>query len=236
MPPPSPGPERPEDPLRHLRLDPRSRIRDRDLDLVVRRGEREVDTPSRRRPLDRVRDQVRDDLQDAVAVGDEHGVTVELELVLDAARVRLRRERRVGALAEHAHVDLLAPEREAARVELREVENVTDEPLEPHRLLRDDLERALLRGLVVDDSVPQRGDVPADRGQRSAQLVRDRHEEVAGELLRLRELRGHLVEPSGEPVDLGAGAGVRRQRDVVVARRDLVGSGRERLERPRDPA
>ena len=156
----------------------------------------EVDATARGRPMERVGEQVRDDLQHPVAVGDEHRSLAELQVVLDPAGPRLLGERRVGALAEAPHVDLLAQEREAARVELGEVEDVTDEPLEPHRLLATTSSERPRDAFVLEDALAQRRHVAADRGQRRPQLVRDRHEEVAGELLRLRQPRGHLVEPS----------------------------------------
>jgi hypothetical protein len=117
----------------------------------------------------------------------------------------------------------------------RRASSLADETLEPHRLLRDHLERPPSRRLVVEHLLSQRGDVTPDRGQRRAQLVRHRHEEVAGELLRLREPCRHLAEPSSEPLDLAA-PGALGHRYVVVARRDLVGRRRECIERPRDAA
>ena len=115
------------------------------------------------------------------------------------------------------------------RVELGQVEDVVDEPAEPLRFVRHDRER-LLGGLGVgDDALPQRGDVAADRGQRRAQLVRDGHQEVALELLGLREPRGHLPEPVGQVADLAAARHVRHL-DVVVS---LARRGRRR---PTEPA
>ncbi len=121
-------------------------------------------------------------------------------------------------------------DREAVRVELREVEDVADEPLEPVRLRLDDLERVLAQLGVLDQALAQRRDVAADRGQRRAQLVRDRHEEVALERLGLGEPLGHLAEPLGEVPDLADRAD--RQLDVVVAARR---PGRRRA-RARAPA
>ena len=48
-----------------------------------------------------------------------------------------------------------------------------------------------------DDALAHRLDVPANRGQRRPQLVRDGHEERALELLRLGELRDHSAEALG---------------------------------------
>ena len=86
------------------------------------------------------------------------------------------------------------------------------------------VERGRPHLVVGDDALAQRLDVAADRGQRRAQLVRDRHQEVALELLGLAEPRGHLAEPLGEQADLAGAAA--RHLDVVVAVRDLV-RGRE---------
>ena len=141
--------------------------------------------PAVRRPAERVREQVRDDLQDAVAVGHDHRLGGHLLRVVDLPLLRLLAEREVRLLEQPGHVDLLVADREAPRVELREVEHVADEPLEPHRLGGDHVERGRAQRRVVDDSLAERLDVPADRGQRRAQLVRDGHQEVALELLGL---------------------------------------------------
>ena len=74
----------------------------------------------------------------------------------------------------------------------------------------------------------------ADRRQRRAQLVRDRHEEVARQRLRLRDLRRHLAEARRQALDLAA-AHVLGHRDVVVARGHFVRSRGQRFERPDDP-
>ena len=86
---------------------------------------------------------------------------------------------------------------------------------------------------IGDDALAQRGHVAADRRQRRAQLVRDRHQEVALELLGLGELAGHVLEALRQVSDLAAPAQLTHV-DVVVARGDLVGGGREREHRPRD--
>ena len=75
---------------------------------------------------------------------------------------------------------------------------------------------------IVDHALAQRRDVAADRGQRRPQLVRDGHQEVALQLLRFGELRGHLAEPLGEMPDLAA-AGHVGQGNVEPPSRDLVG-------------
>ena len=76
-------------------------------------------------------------------------------------------------------------------------------------------------------------DVAADRRERRAQLVRDRHQEVPLARLRLLEPLGHLLEPLGQVPDLARRA--QRHLDVVAAGRDLVGRAREREQRPDEP-
>ena len=68
-------------------------------------------------------------------------------------------------------------------------------------------ERAPLLG-ILDDALEQRRDVAADRRQRRAQLVRDRHQEVPLARLDLGQPLGHLVEPLGRcPISPGAFSG-----------------------------
>ena len=67
----------------------------------------------------------------------------------------------------------------------------------------------------------------ADRRQRRAQLVRDRHQEVALELLRLLEPRSHLPEALRELADLTARIDLG---NFVQAAGDVVGRLRELLD------
>ena len=147
----------------------------------------------------------------------------------------LLRERRVRLLEQPSHVDLLAAQREAAGIELREVENVTDQPLEPSSLRGDDLERLPTRVLVLRDALAKSLHMPSDRRQRRAQLMRDSHEEVSLELVGFVEALGHLAKAPGEVADLVT-AGRVRHLDVVVSLGNLVGGFGEALDRLRDPA
>ena len=52
------------------------------------------------------------------------------------------------------------------RVELGEIKHVADETPEPLSLCGNDLERLFGCLRVGDDTLPQRGDVPANRGER----------------------------------------------------------------------
>ena len=92
----------------------------------------------------------------------------------------------------------------------------------------DHAERRVAQLRIVDDALAQRRDVAADRRQRRAQLVRDGHEEVARQLLRLRELRRHVARSATRGGAISSAAARARQLDAVVAGRDLVGCLRER--------
>src|SRR4029453_1037275 len=106
------------------------------------------------------------------------------------------------------------------RVELREIEHVTYEPLEAVRLRRDHVQRLRLRLRLVPDSLAPSPAMAPDRGERRPQLVRDRHEEVPLELLCSREPRRHVAEPLREMRDFIASLQL-RQGDVVTALGDL---------------
>src|ERR671930_615457 len=77
--------ERPEQALALLGRDAGTRVLDRDVHRSVSLRELEGDGAAVGRRLERVRDQVPDDLQHAVAVGDDHRPVVRLALVVDAA-------------------------------------------------------------------------------------------------------------------------------------------------------
>jgi hypothetical protein len=126
-------------------------------------------------------------------------------------------------------------DREAVRLELREIEDIADEALEPHALACDHLERRCADVRVFGHAFSQSVDVPADRRQRRAQLVRDGHEEVPLLLFGKRQTGGHLREAVREMSDLAAAPDLGHV-DVVVAARDLVCRRRERENRPADPA
>ncbi len=201
---------------------------DVDVDGAVGGDEAELDAAAVRRPAERVREQVRDHLQHTVAVGDDHGQLVGgLEPVLDLAPTGFLGERSVRMIEDAPEVDLLLANGEAMRLELREVEHVADEALEPDRLGRDDVERDPHLIGLRHDPLAQRLDVAADRGKRRPQLVRDRHQEGALELLRLGELGDHAPESIAQLRDL-VGPSCGWNLHVVAARGDVLGRARQR--------
>ena len=198
-------------------------------------AELELDPAAVRRRAERVREQVVDDLQHAVAVGDDHRPGADVDAVVDRARAGLLAERLVGLLDELLHVDLLAQHGEAVGVELREVEDVADEPLEPPRLGLDDLERARPQLGILDErprAAPRRG-----RGSPSAASAA-RARPTSGSCARApRPLRAAAAISSKRsarwPISPGRALAAL---DLVVAARDLVGGARQREDGPHDPA
>ena len=136
-------PERAEDAVALLRADPGAGVGDRDRDrAVLRRQLNSTRPPSgvQRNAFESRLTMICSTRSPSVMIT---GCASNVEPVVDRALARLLAERRVRALDELLHVDLFLQHREAVRVELREVEHVADEPLEPHRLLADHVERRL---------------------------------------------------------------------------------------------
>ena len=110
-------------------------------DDAVRRGELELDAAAVRRPPKGVRQEVRDHLEHPIAVGDDdRRVVGSRQPVVDLATARLLGECAVRLIEHALEIDLLATHREPVGLELREIEDVADEALEPVRLGDDDLE------------------------------------------------------------------------------------------------
>ena len=158
-----------------------------------------------------------------------------VEPVVDLAPPRLLGESAVRVVEHAPEVDLLVPHREAMSLELREIEDVSDETLEPVRLRSDDVERRLDLIRLGDDAFAQRLHVATNRCERRPQLVRDRHEERALELLGLGELVDHAPEAVAELRDLVAAPRL-GDLDLVAPRRDLLRRAREREHRLGQPA
>ena len=87
---------------------PGTRVLDRDPHGPVRLPELERDPPAVGRRPERVREQVVDDLEHAVAVGDDHGPFPHGDLEVDRAGACLLGEGLVGPFDQVLHPDLLA--------------------------------------------------------------------------------------------------------------------------------
>ena len=111
-------------------------------------------------------------------------------------------------------------EREAVGIEAGEVEQVLDEALEPPGLAADD---GGGRMRVVGGPVEHGLGVAADRGERGAQLVGDRHQELALLVAGPGEIAAHRVDRLGQLGELGILAGPDLHARVQVAGGDPTG-------------
>ena len=231
MPPPVARPERPEDPLALVGGDPGPGVGRPTRDLPFAACEREVDPAPVRRPAERVREQVGDDLEHPVAVRDDHRAAVELLAVVDLAAAGLLGEGRVGARRVGPMSTSSWRTREPMRVQLARGRG------RRRRAARAASSRRSATSIdswrvssSCDDPLAERLDVPADRGQRRAQLVGDGHQEAPLALVRLaraapviwrkRSARWPISPPPG-------------RRDLDVA---LTAAPRRRPSRERAPA
>src|SRR5215203_1108985 len=97
-----PRPERTEDPLALDGADARARVRHGDGDRPVVLCEPESDAAAVGRPGEGVVEEVRDDLQQAIAVRRDDGIGADGALVVDTASTGLLREALVGLFEEEA--------------------------------------------------------------------------------------------------------------------------------------
>ena len=102
---PVPRPEGPEDSLSLLPRDARTAVIDRDPDRPVDLGQGKTNAAAVGRPAESIREQVRDHLQHAVAVGLEDGRGGDRAAVVDPPPARLFAEGRVSAVDQPLQVD-----------------------------------------------------------------------------------------------------------------------------------
>ena len=121
--------------------DTRARISHVHAHAPVVGHELEIDATPVRRPPERIAEEIRDDLQHAIAVREDDGrLRDALEPVVDLATASLLGEGVVRVVEDASQVDLLLTNREAVRLQLREIENVPHEPFESVGLGRDHVE------------------------------------------------------------------------------------------------
>ena len=209
---------------------PGSLVGDPHACVTRRLGRADRDRPAVGGVLDRVREDVADDLREPRSVAvDAKRLVGKLELELVALVVP---ERHLGLLAhEGAQVERLAAERETALLDQAGVEEVAHERCEPRRLGVDDLEVPLpVRFRQV--ALQQKAREPEHARERRAHLVRHHADELRLVALGLREALGaldqfapargerlgHCVEHVRELAELVAPAIV--QTDIEVAGSD----------------
>src|SRR4051794_13677147 len=195
-----------EDPLPLRLRDADSLVGHTELDRVAAAARGDGDGAARRRELDRVVEQVREDLAELVAIGlrrepavldvDDEAVPVPGVVVLVALhRVR---EQRLEVDRRELHLEI-------ARVEPGHVEERVDDLREPFRLRGDVADEGRALGFAEERVAAQERLCEAvDRRQRRAQLVGDRRHEVGLHLLD-EAVRGDVAEGEDPAGDLTAG-------------------------------
>ena len=135
---------------------------------------------------------------------------------------RLERREQISfdAAEQRAHRtgDVLA--RLLPRVEARQAQQVAHQPLHPHGVARDDLEKAARRG-GVGAAVEQRFDVAPHRRERCAQLVRDVGHEVPAYAIGAAQLGDVVQHDDGAGRSLGAHRGAAHRHDDAVRQRQF---------------
>jgi hypothetical protein len=131
---------------------------------------------------------------------------------------------------DRADWDELAAERDGARLELREIEELLNEVAESLDLSQRRLERPPFDRLDTVDEVLEHG---LERTDGRPQLVRDVRDEVAAHAVDLGELGSHRVERARELADFVARGG--RHAAAVVATRHRASCGDHFPQRKRHP-
>ena len=138
-----------------------------------------VDPAAVGRELDRVRDEVVEELGDARPIPRDEGHGARGEGECDLLGLGLRPGRLDAFGGDRGEVEAVDVEDELAGLHLRDEEQVADEVEEPLRVALDDAEElALLVRQLARLAVEQELDVAPDRRQRRAQLVRHERDEL----------------------------------------------------------
>ena len=132
----------------------------------------ELDPASRRRELERVRDQVVENLSQARAVAVDQRCRVLDDVESDLSLCGKRLGGRRALACDRGQLELLQLEHELAGVDPGDEEEVVDEGEEPVGVAIEDLEEGLTPlGRRVGSTVDQQVEVAADRRQRRPKLV-----------------------------------------------------------------
>ena len=193
--------------------------------VVALLGQADVDLVAAVRELDRIRQQVPDDLLQAAGVaGDERGAARGVDAQRDPPRVGGRLDRVHRGLDDGGEIDRLHLEPHRAANHPGHVEQVLDELRLHARVAVDDVQRlGLSRG--VERAELEHRDPAEDGVERRAQLVRDRgHEFVLGAAQRLGRAPGRLLAfERGDALTLRVALGRRVAKDDDQAEERAVG-------------
>ena len=148
-----------------------------DDDVAVRAAKRHVDPALLGRELDGVREQVPDDLLQAIGIRHDGPGLVEHDAEVDRLRGRGRPQRGDGGGDDRRRVHLLQRDPKPAGDDTREDEEVLDELGERVGVALDRFERARL-AVGVEPAAAQPPDPAHQRIERRAQLVRERAEKL----------------------------------------------------------
>ena len=178
-----------EDERQKVGGDARAVVGDRQAQAVAGLRQHDVDPAAIRRELDRIDDEIADDLLQPLRVA-AHEVAgrIDARVQRDGPRAGRRAERLDGGGDDPAEVHRRQLETEAPRHDAGHVEDVFDELRLELCVALDDLERAAVV-LAVERAVPQHARPADDRVERRPQFVRERGEKVVlGAVGRLRLL------------------------------------------------
>ena len=188
------------------------------------------DRAAARRELDRVADEVGDDLADPLrVVADPDRRVGQVQATARTPRARPRpRVCSTADLDRRAQVVRAEVEQDEPGVELRELEQVLGEPVEPLDLLAARLEELGARLRVVGGALLEQLVERAQGGQRRPQLVRDVGQEVAAPVAVAADDLDALLEPVGHRVELDRQLGELRRAGADLGSAARAGSGRPR--------
>jgi len=188
-------PEAIEHVRQELRLDALAGVRDADLHLVASRRELDIDVPAGSRELDGVGEQVADHLLQSRGIApDQPGHLTQQRYDLHVLGLRRRLHRGDRALDDAARRDISQLERNLARHDARDVQQVLDEALLRPGIALYRLVRARLRRLIESPGAQQR-DPSEDRIERRAQLMRHGSQELVLQPAQLFSLTAQQLLP-----------------------------------------
>ena len=238
-----------EDSVAVVRVDSGSVVSDGHLDGAAALLCRDGDRGSLRGVGQRVVNEDTKDLRQPIGVGGGDGVSQTLDRQLRAMSLDHRAELGRHALGQPSRVDAVGSKLKRVGVQLREVEEVGGQLLEPRDLLAH-RSHELGAGLRIRVLVLEQLDEPAEREDGGAQLVRGVRDELLAGTVQARQALLHLVERARELAhlvgrvhrDLGAEVALGDQlgRLVQAPQPPGVGASREPARRQRredrDPA